>query len=162
MRRDPVVGGIEAGADGDTLDHDQGIARHIYWAVGDDLEAQPVTRGDAVDFLLHRAGVCIDQDSDSGRRIRHVRRRSLPAKHPHATERVFGARLTHNGVRENLQQKRCLRSRRLQKGRRAALAGRPFHCRAVVRQADRDAWCHAAWTPVKVGIQLTVAGDRGI
>jgi hypothetical protein len=32
----------------------------------------------------------------------------------------------------------------------------------MVQQTDRDAWCHAAWTLVKVGIQLTVAGDRGI
>src|SRR5579864_2932185 len=39
--------------------------------------------------------------------------------------------------------------------------GQPFHCRAVVRLTDRDAWCHAALTPVKARIQLTDAGDRG-
>ena len=66
-RGDPVVGRIEAGADRDALDH--GIARHLDRAVGDHPDAQPMPLGDAIDFLLHRAGIGIDQDRDPGGRI---------------------------------------------------------------------------------------------
>ena len=62
---DPVVGRIHAGGD----DHafDQRITRNRDRAVADDKDLQPVPFGDAIDFLLHRAGVGVDVDRDRGR-----------------------------------------------------------------------------------------------
>ena len=66
--RDPVVGLIHAGADDHALD--KRIPRDGDRAVGDDEDFElnafeRVALGDAIDFLLHRAGVGVDVDGDS-------------------------------------------------------------------------------------------------
>src|SRR3546814_2034908 len=55
---DPVVGRIESAADDHPLD--QRRLRHHHEAVGDDAYVQLVSPGDAIDLVLHRAGICID------------------------------------------------------------------------------------------------------
>ena len=68
----PVVGFVHAAADHDALDHL--ISRDRDRAVADDkdfklraLEHMPL--GDAINLLLHRAGIGVDIDGDGSRRI---------------------------------------------------------------------------------------------
>ena len=61
--RDPIVRRIHAGSNDHALDHL--VARHGNGGVADDKDFEGgaferVTLGDAIDFLLHRAGVGVD------------------------------------------------------------------------------------------------------
>ena len=68
--RDPVVGGIHAGTGGDALD--QRILRHADEIARDHADRQAMPDRDAIDLVLHRAGVGIDIDA-GGVQIRHFR-----------------------------------------------------------------------------------------
>ena len=68
--RDPVVGGIHAGTGGDALD--QRILRHADEIARDHADRQAVPDRDAIDLVLHRAGVGIDIDA-GGVQFRHFR-----------------------------------------------------------------------------------------
>ena len=57
---DPVVGDVGALRHDDRLDHR--IARGAEAAVGDEGDDEVAAAGDAEDFVLHRAGVGIDED----------------------------------------------------------------------------------------------------
>ncbi len=50
---------------------DQRILRHADEADGHDGDRQPVAGGDAIDLVLHRAGVGVDVDADGRRRLWH-------------------------------------------------------------------------------------------
>ena len=62
--RDPVVGGVHAGTGGDALD--QRILRHADEIARDHADGQAVPGGDAIDLVLHRAGVGVDIDAGGG------------------------------------------------------------------------------------------------
>ena len=68
--RDPVVGGIHAGPRSDALD--QRILRHADEIARDHADRQAVPDRDAIDLVLHRAGVGIDIDA-GGVQFRHFR-----------------------------------------------------------------------------------------
>ena len=59
--RDPVVGGVHAGTGGDALD--QRILRHADEIARDHADRQAMPVRDAIDLVLHRAGVGIDIDA---------------------------------------------------------------------------------------------------
>ena len=83
---DPVVGRVHAGGDDDALD--QRIARNRDRAVADDIDLQAVPFGDAIDFLLHRAGVGVDVDRDG---CRPTASRAVPQKR---TARALSPRMS--------------------------------------------------------------------
>ena len=69
---DPVVGGVEIVGYHDPLD--QRMVGHAHPAVADDVDRHCATECDAIDLVLYRAGVGVDQDADQGRRRGHRRR----------------------------------------------------------------------------------------
>ena len=80
---DPVVRLVHAGADHDALDHF--ISGNGDRAVGDDEDFQRdafkrVPLGDAINLLLHRAGIGVDVD-DNGRSEASVMAGLVPAIH---------------------------------------------------------------------------------
>ena len=62
--RDPVVGRIEAVADHHPVH--QRMSRNANRAVADDRDRHFMAKGDAVDFVLHRTGIGVDEDAGHG------------------------------------------------------------------------------------------------
>lgn len=60
VRDNPVVGRIGTGTH--NLKHDVRLAGNAHPGVGDQRDIQAVTAGDAIDFLLDRTGIGIDED----------------------------------------------------------------------------------------------------
>ena len=67
--RNPVVGGVHPGTRRDALD--QRILRHPNEIAGDHADRQAVPGGDAVDFVLDRAGIGVDIDAGGAQNGRH-------------------------------------------------------------------------------------------
>ena len=63
---DPVVGGVEAVRHDDAVD--QGVLGHAEVGVGDHRHRHLAAEGDAVDLVLYRAGVGVDEDAEPGHR----------------------------------------------------------------------------------------------
>ena len=74
--RDPVVGGVHAGAGGDALD--QRILRHADEIARDHADRQAVPDRDAINLVLHRAGVGVDIDAGGVQVVMAQMGRSVP------------------------------------------------------------------------------------